>query len=207
MNGEIAITVIATGFPVMTTAEASKGTYVITLVHSLISSFMPEINCFEEFVNSYSLHQFLAFIDSFCSYVFSLLLLISQSMVFFAYVIHSLHLSSSSSLFLSYLTISFQQLLLPIFSLLFLFLSLLIIGGKNAEDPAVPVTTGQAVRAAAAAAARQVEVEVEIPKPVSIISSIIFLPHFYCKAFDIKKAFSIFCIITHLLIISFLSDF
>ena len=88
-----------------------------------------------------------------------------------------------------------------------MFLSLLIIGGKNAEDPAVPVTTGQAVRAAAAAAARQVEVEVEIPKPVSIISSIRFLPHFYCKAFDIKKAFSIFCIITHLLIISFLSDF
>ena len=69
MNGEIAITVIATGFPVMTTAEASKGTYVIKSVHSLISSFMPEINCFEEFINSYSLYQFLAFIDSFCSYV------------------------------------------------------------------------------------------------------------------------------------------
>ena len=43
----------------------------------------------------------------------------------------------------------------------------LSLGGKNAEDPAVPVTTGQAVRAAAAAAARQVEVEVEIPKAVS----------------------------------------
>ena len=42
-----------------------------------------------------------------------------------------------------------------------------IIGGKNAEDPAVPVTTGQAVRAAAAAAAREVEIDVEIPKPVS----------------------------------------
>lgn len=39
--------------------------------------------------------------------------------------------------------------------------------GRNEDDPAVPVTTGQAVRAAAAAAAREVEVEVEIPKPVS----------------------------------------
>ena len=46
------------------------------------------------------------------------------------------------------------------------YFALLPITGRNEEDPAVPVTTGQAVRAAAAAAAREVEVEVEIPKPV-----------------------------------------
>jgi hypothetical protein len=50
------------------------------------------------------------------------------------------------------------------------------ITGRNEEDPAVPVTTGQAVRAAAAAAAREVEVEVEIPKPVRSDSIL-----FYCS--------------------------
>ena len=52
-------------------------------------------------------------------------------------------------------------------------------GGKNEEDPAVPVTTGQAVRAAAAAAAREVEVEVEIPKPVSRTAPHRSIYHFY----------------------------
>lgn len=51
--------------------------------------------------------------------------------------------------------------------------------GRNEDDPAVPVTTGQAVRAAAAAAAREVEVEVEIPKPVSHKIDICF----YCFLF------------------------
>ena len=56
------------------------------------------------------------------------------------------------------------------------------LGGKNEEDPAVPVTTGQAVRAAAAAAAREVEVEVEIPKPVShIIHHNLFYYFFICS--------------------------
>ena len=106
MNGEIAITVIATGFPVMTTAEASKGTYVITLVHSLITSFMPEINCFEEeFVNSYSLHQNLDLIDSFCCFIdlpindiFYLCYTLSPSLFFLSLPIYlSIYLSLSNN--------------------------------------------------------------------------------------------------------------
>ena len=37
MNGEIAITVIATGFPVMTTMEASKGIYLDKVSSHFIS--------------------------------------------------------------------------------------------------------------------------------------------------------------------------
>jgi hypothetical protein len=99
MNGEIAITVIATGFPVMSTADALSGE------------------------RSTSVHIYFYF---------------------------------------SYLK-SFNTLIPNL-------------GGQNEEDPAVPVTTGQAVRAAAAAAAREVEVEVEIPKPVSqIVDHLLFI--------------------------------
>jgi hypothetical protein len=60
--------------------------------------------------------------------------------------------------------------------------ALLPITGRNEEDPAVPVTTGQAVRAAAAAAAREVEVEVEIPKPVRSDSILLYCSPLACPS-------------------------
>ena len=47
MNGEIAITVIATGFPVMSTADSMKGTYVT--LNTQLNMFFQYIVCVVRF--------------------------------------------------------------------------------------------------------------------------------------------------------------
>ena len=44
-----------------------------------------------------------------------------------------------------------------------------LIGRSASEDPEVPMTTGQAVRAAAAARDRERDADIDIPAPVSHI--------------------------------------
>lgn len=67
---------------------------------------------------------------------------------------------------------------MPVFIIMFVsILFLPLIGRSASEDPEVPMTTGQAVRAAAAARDRERDADIDIPAPVSYIQQNYLLPY------------------------------